>query len=153
MNIDSYLKRKSYLKIAGSSIDPKNLDYQREVAKLAFVWCSYKMGDSKYQLNFPNLKVLNKRSVEFKGHYDEVRNEIVIYLKNHRSSVDICRTIIHEWKHYQQNILVMYDTYLRVYKRKIKNHPYEISAERSAIRLGGECKKWVSEILKKKTNG
>jgi hypothetical protein len=153
MNIDFYLKRKSYLNITKLGVNYKTTEYQKEVAKLAFVWCSYKMGKSKYHLDLPTLKIFNIKCKEYRGHYDEVKNEIVIYLKNHRSSIDICRTIIHEWKHYQQNILIMYDVYLRVYNRKLKNHPYEISAEKTAIRLGGECKNWVIAILKQKNNG
>ena len=152
MNINSYLQRKTYSKVSGCGPNHKNPCYQREVVKLAFVWCSEIMGDSKYHLGFPTLRVLNKRCSEYKGHYDEVKNEIVVYLKNHRSPLDLCRTVIHEWKHYQQNVLVMYDVYLRVYKRKIENHPYEISAEKSAIKLGGKCKTWVVKVIKTNNN-
>jgi len=147
MNIDSYLRRKTYLKLPSDAANHKNPTFQKEVAKLAFVWCSYRLGGSRYQLGFPKLKILNERSKKYRGHYDEVRNEIVVYLKNHRSLIDICRTMIHEWKHYQQNILIMYDVYLRVYKRNLSNHPYEISAEKAAIRLGAECKTCLIKTL------
>jgi hypothetical protein len=44
----------------------------------------------------------------------------------------------------------MYDKYEMVYRRKGKNHPYEIAAENYAIKHGLSCRKWVNQMLNNK---
>jgi len=123
---------------------------KKNAAKLAYRWCCENLKKSKYHTNYPRIIIISKKIGKLRGYYKEKKNLIVIYTKNHRSILDICRTIIHEWKHYQQDVMKMYDTYIVKYGRNFKNHPYEITAENFAIKHSSECKKWILSIAKNK---
>ena len=122
---------------------------KRSAAKLAHSWCVAHLKKSRYHFDVPKLIVRSNSNKKFKGYYKEGKNLIVIFTKSHNSILDICETIIHEWKHYQQNIS-MYDTYLVVYRRNLKNHPYEVTAENFARKHGINCRKWINSLSKNK---
>jgi hypothetical protein len=126
----------------GNQID---LGTKVKLAKLAYLWCVSNLKKSKYHNDVPRLIVRSsKKSNSYKGYYKENKNIIVVFSKNHKSILDICETIIHEWKHYQQNISGMYDKYIVLYRRNIKNHPYEITAENFAKKHANECRKFIN---------
>jgi hypothetical protein len=119
------------------------------ICQLAYDWCVQNLKKSKFHSGFPKLY---KRSVQsnslLKGYYKEAKNLIAVYLDNNTTALDICETVIHEWKHYQQDIVIMYDKYETVYKRKGNNHPYEISAENYAKRHASNCLSWIQKKFK-----
>ena len=128
-----------------------SLKDKEKIAKLAYIWCLGNLKKSRYHEEPPKFFVRSsKNSNSFKGYYKEKNNLIAIFPRNHRSVLDLCETVIHEWKHYQQNIIGMYDRYETVYRRKGKNHPYEITAEKYAYKHGLACRKWVKEMMDNK---
>jgi hypothetical protein len=122
---------------------------RKKAARLSYEWCIKFLKKSKYHSKVPKLIIRSNFNKDFKGYYKEEKNLIVIFIKSHNSTLDICRTIIHEWKHYQQN-MSMYDKYIIVYKRNLKNHPYEITAENFARKHGLSCRKWINYSSKNK---
>lgn len=115
---------------------------------MAYRWCLLHLKPSKFQDEYPKFIIRNQKSKYYKGHYNEIKNIIYFYLGNHRSQIDICETILHEWKHYQQNIVGMYDCYFLEYGKNSKNHPYEITAETFAKKKAPICKNWIKENIK-----
>jgi hypothetical protein len=121
-------------------------DQKKKVARLAYCWCLLNLKKSRHWGNFPKIIIKKGTSPKYKGYFSEFKNIICVYLGNHKSILDICDTVLHEWKHHQQD-LSMYDTYITKYGRNFSNHPYERTAENFAIKNSKECKKWVvSEI-------
>ena len=115
-----------------------------DICNFAYIWCIANLRKSKYHEGIPRIFIRSKKTDSFlKGYYKEGKNLITVYLQNHTSGLDLCETIIHEWKHYQQNIASMYDKYEVVYRRKGRNHPYEITAENYAKKHGKKCNTWV----------
>jgi hypothetical protein len=94
-----------------------------------FNWCEQKFGKSKFNNDF---KVKISRTCwEDYGEYDCDGKVIQVNLLPHKSFIELCDTIIHEYTHYLQNIY-MYEVYLKKYSRNYDNHPYEISADNKA---------------------
>lgn len=111
---------------------------KREWAKLSFLWCEKNLKKSKFHENIPKL-IIKKSKDKLKGYYKHSKNIICIYTGSHSDKRDLCETVIHEWKHYQQDISGMYNRYITKYKRNLKNHPYEITAERFAKKYTNKC--------------
>jgi hypothetical protein len=122
-----------------------NTYLKKKYAKLIYLWCKENLSASRYHEDFPKMILRNKKDDFFRGYYKDKNNLIGIYLKNNRSKKELCETIIHEWKHYQQNISEMYDRYIINYGYDSKNHPYEISAEKYAKRHSKKCLEWIKK--------
>ena len=121
----------------------KNTDLQKECCKLIYSWCKKNLNESKYHDKCPKLIIRNQEDKHYKGYYKAEKNLICVYPKNNKSLLDLCETIIHEWKHYQQDIEYMYDRYIIEYGKTTKNHPYEISAENFGKKHAKNCSEWV----------
>lgn len=120
-----------------------NLELQKKCCKLIHSWCKQNLKESKYHDSWPKLITRKEEDNHYKGYYKAEKNLICVYLKNNKSLLDLCETIIHEWKHYQQDIEDMYDRYVIEYGKTAKNHPYEISAENFGKRHAKKCSEWV----------
>ncbi len=117
---------------------------KREACNFAYMWCVSNLKKSKYHSGIPRLFIRTKKNnSSLKGYFKVSKNLITVYPENHSTILDLCETIIHEWKHYQQNIASMYDKYEVVYRRKGRNHPYEITAESYAKKHAKECRDWI----------
>ena len=121
---------------------------KRKYCKLIYSWCKENLKRSKFHDNWPKLIARKNPNEYYKGYFKGHNNVICIYLKNNKTPIDLCETIIHEWKHYEQNIVKMYDKYMRAYGRTVKNHPYEISAENYSKKHAKNCLDWVEKNLK-----
>ena len=101
-----------------------------------FGWCKAKFGESKFNPNF-HVKVSRKEKDKL-GCYIDDQGIIQVNLNAHKSLLDLCDTVIHEYTHYLQD-MSMYTTYFLKYNKNYNNHPYEISANNKA-------KKWKKEL-------
>jgi hypothetical protein len=99
--------------------------------KWMFKWCKQKFGKSKFNPKF-EVKVSHKCKDKY-GVYKDDKDIITIYLNTHKSLIELCDTVIHEYTHYLQN-MYMYDVYFFKYSRNYYNHPYEISANNKAAK-------------------
>ena len=97
-----------------------------------FEWCKNKFGESKFNPDF-KVKISRKEKDKY-GCYIDDKDVIQINLKAHKTLIELCDTVIHEYTHYLQD-MAMYTTYFLKYNRNYDNHPYEISADNKA-------KKW-----------
>jgi len=122
-----------------------DLKIQKKWSKAIFQWCKKNLGESRYHDCYPKMITRNVRDDFYKGYYKNEKNLIYIYLKNNKTKIDLCETIIHEWKHYKQNVEGMWDRYTNVEPR---DHPYEIQAEKYAKRHAEKCLKWVEKNIK-----
>lgn len=100
-------------------------------------WCSQKFGRSRFA-KYPGL-YLNRTNNEFYGQYIPDKNKIQINLKKHRSVIEVCSTVIHEYTHYLQD-MKKYNVYLYEFRRTYCSHPYEYTARNREIRYSKELK-------------
>lgn len=124
----------------------QEIEDKKKIAKLSYCWCLMNLKRSKYHESVPKIIIKSGQSERFRGYFNNRKNIICIFLGNHKNFDDICQTVIHEWKHYQQN-LKMYDRYITLYGRNFKNHPYEKVAENFAIKNFEECGEWVNSKI------
>jgi hypothetical protein len=96
-----------------------------------FDWCYNNLGQSKFNHKFK--VVISRKKEDVFGQYVIGKDIIRINIKNHKSLLDICDTVIHEYTHYLQN-MEMYTTYVYKYNRNYSNHPYEVSAVKKALK-------------------
>lgn len=97
----------------------------RRKVLLILNWCISKFGKSKFWSTYPILRVYKSKGYsEFYGSktgvcgsYDD--GNIHIYLGSIKSYEELCRTVIHEYKHYLMNN----DEYTRIERKLYKNHP------------------------------
>ena len=101
-----------------------------------FDWCKAKFGESKFNNDF-SVRVSYKDKSKFGCYLDDL-DTIQVNLGTHKSLIELCDTVIHEFTHYQQD-MAMYDMYFLKYNRNYNNHPYEISADKKA-------KKWRKDL-------
>lgn len=125
-----------------------NQDLQKKCCILAKEWCKKNLRGSKYHDNFPRIFTKKRENSFYMGNYNSDKNIIYIYLRNNNNLIDICETIIHEWKHFQQDIEMMYDRYIMEYGRNSENHPYERSAENYAKKHSVRCLEWIKKNIK-----
>lgn len=116
----------------------------RRSANLLLSWCKEKYGPSQYQ-NIKTLKIRLDSKLEGFGQYFPYLNEIVINPKKHKSLLQWCGTVIHEYTHFTQD---MYK-YLE-YRNRYENHPYEITCENRENRDKLEARRFVLGKLKPK---
>ena len=113
-------------------------------AKLLLEWCKEKYGPSHYH-SIRTLSVRLDTGLEEMGMYFSKPNEIVVNPKNHRSLLEWCGTIIHEYTHFKQNM----DKYGE-YRNSYENHPYEITCNNREDRDKFEARLWLLRKLRKK---
>ena len=123
-----------------------NIHQKRKYAQLAFSWCKENFKPSKFTEGVPKL-IIRKKGILFKGYYNQHKNIICIFLDKHNNLLDICNTVIHEWKHYQQNPEI-YLKYRSKYKKSLNGHPHEISARKFAEKYSRVCKQEIEKIYR-----
>ena len=101
-----------------------------------FDWCRDKFGESKFNNDF-SVKISRTDKSKFGCYLDDL-DTIQVNLTMHKSFIELCDTVIHEFTHYLQD-MGMYDVYFDKYNRNYNNHPYEISADNKA-------KKWRKDL-------
>jgi len=101
-----------------------------------FDWCRDKFGESKFNNDF-SVKISRTDKSKFGCYLDDL-DTIQVNLTMHKSLIELCDTVIHEFTHYLQD-MGMYDVYFDKYNRNYNNHPYEISADNKA-------KKWRKDL-------
>lgn len=125
----------------------KDVNEKRIVGKLAFSWCTKNLKKSKFHESHPKF-IMKNRDDNLKGYFKHSKNIICVYLGSHNEKIDLIETILHEWKHYQQDIKGMYRKYITRYKRNNVNHPYEITARNFSKKYIDACYKWVNKNIK-----
>jgi Zn-dependent peptidase ImmA (M78 family) len=130
------------------------MELSRAVCVKALKWCKQKYGKSKFQKDYPKLLFWNEYTPEketLMGEYYWDKNKIVIYKKNHMKFkdplIEMIFTVIHEYKHYLQN-MKKYNMYFDKYYYKYESHPYERTCDKFADREMYECYYFV--VNKKK---
>jgi hypothetical protein len=116
----------------------------KKSSKLTLDWCIEKYGPSAYA-NVKTLTINLNPNLECLGQYFPYPNIIVINPKKHRSLIALCSTIIHEYTHFQQDMV----KYLE-YRTSYDNHPYEISSNNRSDRDKLEARKYVLGKLRKR---
>jgi hypothetical protein len=123
------------------------MEINRKLCLLALEWCKKKYGKSKFRRAYPKLFFRTKAYVDpklgpIKGVYYYTSNEIYIYAEQHYLEedpiMDVCNTVIHEYKHFLQD-MNKYHMYFEKYYRSYDNHPYEITCNNFASREQYEC--------------
>lgn len=105
--------------------------------------CVNTFGLSKYHDSKPKLicyqsyKYINSANTH-KGYYNPLTNTIHIYLLQHNSTLQLCNTIIHEYKHYKQNL----NNY---HKYPYNKNPYEKQANQTAKKYQHSINKKLKE--------
>ena len=116
----------------------------KKSSKLTLDWCIEKYGPSAYA-NVKTLTIDLNPNLECLGQYFPYPNTIVINPKKHRSLIALCSTIIHEYTHFQQDMV----KYLE-YRTSYDNHPYEISSNNRSDRDKLEARNYVLGKLRKR---
>jgi hypothetical protein len=128
---------------------------------MIYDWCKTKYGKSKYRRAYPKLRFRstarkNKYIGLLKGEYYYKSNEIFVYAELHYYEedplLDVINTIIHEYKHFLQN-MNNYDMYFNKYYYSYESHPYEITCNRFAEKEQYECYYFIRKNLLKMGNG
>jgi len=112
---------------------------QRKHIQFVMDWCVDVFGKSSFMRKIPSFRLIKKRKWDWRGEYNPENNTITIVLLSHSSVVDVIDTVIHEFSHYRQD-MVMYDIYTDVHRRSYEKHPYEISANNKAEKYREQCK-------------
>ena len=107
-------------------------------------FCFTTFGYSLYQPHYPIIKIdYNNKLKGMLGEYDGDENTISINLKYHKSVVELCSTVIHEFIHYLQNM----DRYNKLYKKVGYNdHPFEIEATELSNHWKKECRNFIKNL-------
>jgi hypothetical protein len=130
------------------------MEINRKTCLEIFEWCKTKYGMSKYQKDFPKLHFRSKAAKDkimgpLKGEFFYEENEIYIYKELHLLEpiplLDVVNTIIHEYKHFLQN-MENYDMYFDKYKYSYHTHPYEKTCNRFAGKEQDECYQYLLKI-------
>jgi len=111
-----------------------------------FSWCYNKFGESKFNDNF-DVKVSRKEKDKY-GCYIDDMDVIQINLNAHKSLIELCDTVIHEFTHYLQD-MYMYNKYFLKHNRNYDNHPYEISADNKAKKYRKELRAEFKKVFAK----
>ena len=79
----------------------------KDKVEMILIWCEYMFGKSKEKGRFPKLRVYKTKGCSYDndpdgryGHYTGYNNTISIFLGTHNNYKELCRTVIHEYKHY-----------------------------------------------------
>jgi hypothetical protein len=131
------------------------IDIDRDKVLQILIWCENKFGKPKHRKNYPKLIVYNRKgivdNIEVCGYFKN--NTIVVFLKEHKSVKELCKTIIHEYKHFT----LKNDEYLELseaLKKKgydendlITVHPHEKRAISFEDKYGDICFKELKNRL------
>jgi hypothetical protein len=116
----------------------------KRVSKLILDWCIKNYGPSAYA-SVKTLTLELDPNLECFGQYFPYPNTILINPKKHRSLIALCSTIIHEYTHFQQDMV----KYLE-YRNSYENHPYEISSNNRGDRDKLEARRYILGKLRKR---
>ena len=108
--------------------------HQRTVKKIAEKYlaeCVEVYGESKFKQTTPYLVLernttSNNSDPDLLGEYIQDSNEIILYFSNIKTTVEVIRTVVHEYIHYLQSPTWMTRYYNMGYG--YYDHPYEIAA-------------------------
>jgi hypothetical protein len=113
-----------------------------------FDWCKSRFGTSKFN-NMFEVKVSRTDKSKYGCYLDDL-DIIQVNLNAHKSLIELCDTVIHEYTHYLQN-MYMYTQYFLKHNKSYNSHPYEISADNKAKKyrkeLRAEFKKTFAKDL------
>ena len=118
----------------------------RKSVELALLWCSLKYGHSIWGVSPIRLNISTKLNCY--GRY-EPTGIIRINPSLHKSMIEMINTVIHEYIHHKQPILIEY-TYPRFKETgyTVDTHPFELEARKIANRDARVCRNWVLSRLK-----
>jgi hypothetical protein len=126
--------------ILGYFIDDANYKIHPGVSKIGFCkkaveWCVIELGLPKSKLH-PHIKLTYKKKGPHLGSYHSHENSILIHFNNkeHKSILEICNTIIHEYAHHLQTSSKKFDAdyYKETNTVGYWNNRYEIEAREIA---------------------
>jgi len=124
------------------------LEKNRQTAKLALEWCIKKWGKSKFHKDYPKLIVYKNHKEELTGWFNDEKNIIFINLKHQDSVLELVKTVIHEYTHFQQNTKDKYDKLARKFKNKpYEEHPLEKQAFKKEEKWSKICRKQIKQKL------
>lgn len=124
------------------------LEKNRKTAKLALEWCIQKWGKSKYHDDYPRLIVFKNNPEELSGWFNDKKNIIYLNMKYQYNVLEIIKTIIHEYTHFQQNTVLKYDKLARKFKGKpYEEHPLEKQAYKRERKWAEICEKQIKQKL------
>lgn len=128
--------------------------HDKRKIKLIFNWCISEFGKSRYNKIFPRLVMYKGRASHYGSYY---LDRISVWPEMHKSYLDLCNTIIHEYKHY----LLPNESYSKFYYRlKAKGldvddiseqHPHEKRCRAFAEKYEHWCLVNLKNELKKQT--
>jgi len=113
-------------------------------AQLLLSWCKEKYGPSQFA-NIKTLTVKLDSTLDCCGQYFPNANEILLNPRRHRSLLEWCATVIHEYTHFGQNMYKYAE-----YRNSYENHPYEITCNNRAEKDKFEARLWLFRKLRKK---
>jgi hypothetical protein len=131
---------------------------ERKKVLLILDWCKSNFGRSRYFRKFPKLRVYRSAGTSsfeageggLCGVYDS--GTIIIYLGSHKSVRELCKTVIHEYKHYLLSIRE-YRSFLAKLENKgldtddiANKHPHEKKCRAFEDQWGDQC---FSQLRKK----
>ena len=137
-----------------------NLD--REKVVMILEWCKKNFGKSKYYDDFPSLRVCRSTGSSYYPKGDKQLfgthryGLITIYLGTHTSMKDLCKTVIHEYKH---NLLSdeKYESIMNRLEKKgysdddiYEKHPHEKKCKEFENKWGDICFNELRRKLYKK---
>ena len=113
-------------------------------ANLLLEWCKERYGPSQFA-NIKTLTVKLDPTLDGLGQYLPTPNQIVLNPKKHRSLLEWCGTVIHEYTHFGQD-MYKYSEYRNVYEK----HPYEVTCNNRADRDKNEARLCILRKLRKR---
>jgi hypothetical protein len=133
----------------------------RKKVLLILEWCKKKFGKSKYWEYYPFLRVYKTKGIycdnDGDGRYGQcLEGTITVFLGRHKTVLEVCNTVIHEYKHY---LLSDDNFYLKLKELKkrgvkendaIRNHPDEKITKKFADKWAHVCYNELKRELYKK---
>jgi uncharacterized protein YjaZ len=138
----------------------KNID--RNKLLLILNWCENKFGKSKYRKSTAKLRVYKTNGFSTGRRYyglkrglcgHQSNDKIIIFLSTHRSMKELCKTIVHEYKHYLSSEKEWSMLYHKLKKqglddnKVIDEHPHEKEAIKFENKYGPICYKELKKEL------
>ena len=137
-----------------------NLD--RKKVLLILEWCKNQFGRSRYVRKYPKLRVYRSTGNSYFEYRDRGlfgtynSGTIIIYLGSHDSMKELCKTVIHEYRHYLMSVR----EYRSLYKDMAASgsdpevishiHPHEKECREFEEKWGGLCFSQLRKKLYKK---
>lgn len=118
---------------------------------LALDYCIETFGISQYLSTPPNIKYIShvRGDLKWCGEYKRTDNLIKLWKQSHTSAAGLLSTLIHEYKHYLQNL----QRYKKMQgKYRYNQHPHEIAANELGEKHKYLAKRYIAARLKEKNS-